>query len=89
MPRLKSIRFILILAFSLSLLMPMIAMLLYGHLFTSEALSNRALEREESEVRLQAEHIALSLERIRDDVRYLATLDALDQVNLQCLKANF
>lgn len=89
MPRLKSIRFILILAFTLSLLMPIIAMMLYGHLFTSEALTNRALDREQSEVRLQAEHIALSLEHIREDVRYLATLETLNIGNFTVLENDF
>lgn len=89
MHRLKSVRSLLILAFMLSLLMPIVAIMLYGHVFTSQALRNQALEREQSKVRLQAEHIVLSLERIRDDVRYLSVLDPIKQRNFATAESDF
>ena len=74
MKRFASIRFILILAFTLSLLIPIVAMMLYGSLITSRVITNRALERRQHEVTLQAQHIQQSLEHVRDDGRYLASL---------------
>jgi signal transduction histidine kinase len=74
MKRFTSIRFLLMLAFGLSLLIPVVVILLYGHLITSRVLANRALERQQHIVTLQAQHIEQSLEQVREDERYLVSL---------------
>src|SRR5688572_30298051 len=74
MKRFTSIRFLLMLAFALSLLIPVVVILLYGHLITSRVLANRALERQQHVVTLQAQHIEQSLEQVREDERYLVSL---------------
>lgn len=79
MKRLTSIRSVLISAFTLSLLLPVLAMMLYAHLITGRVLANRALERQQHEVTLQAQHIEQSLNQIRIDASYLANLPSLQR----------
>jgi len=80
MKRLTGIRSILVLAFTLSLLIPLIVMLLYAHFITAQALATQALERHSHEVTLQAQHIEQSLAHIRDDAAYLLRLRSIRQV---------
>ena len=80
MKRLTGIRSILVLAFTLSLLIPLIVILLYAHFITSQALATQALERQSHEVTLQAQHIEQSLAHIRDDAAYLLRLRSIRQV---------
>jgi len=78
--RIKSIRFILLLAFTFSLLIPVAAMMLYGHSFTSRSLSEQAVERSTYEVHLQAQNFVHSLDKAHDDIFYLAALRSFGQL---------
>lgn len=79
MKQLRSIRSILVLAFTLSLVIPVLVMMLYAHFITGRALANQALERELHDVTLQAQHIEQSLSHIREDAAYLVRLRSLQQ----------
>ena len=75
----KSIRTSLMLAFISVLLLPIIALIFYGHFFTSRALSNQAVARSMDEVHLQAEHFVQSLEQVHSDILYLSALRSFKQ----------
>lgn len=80
MKRITGIRSILVLAFTLSLLIPLLVILLYAHFITAQALASQALERQSHEVTLQAQHIEQSLAHIRDDAAYLLRLRSMRQM---------
>ena len=79
----KSLRLKLI-AFGLLLtLIPLTAIGLYGHFFTSSSLSQQALERSIHQVHLQAESISSALRQVQGDALYLSALRSLNMLHQQ------
>src|SRR5688572_18706173 len=74
MKRFSSLRSSLIAAFCLSILIPMLVISLYGHLFTGDALTGRLLEDSQAEASLQAAHLLHAIESSSSDANYLGML---------------
>jgi len=81
--QLNSLRLKLIAAFLLLALIPLTATGIYGHFFTSNALSGQALERSINQVRLQAESIDSALSQVKGDALYLSALRSLNMLRQQ------
>jgi signal transduction histidine kinase len=81
--QLKSLRLKLIAAFSLLTLIPLAATGIYGHFFTSQALSGQALERSINQVHLQAESIDSAFRQVEGDALYLSALRSLNMLRQQ------
>ncbi len=64
-------------------LIPLTAIAIYGHFFTSNALSQQALERSISQVQLQAESIVSALRQVEGDALYLSALRSLNMLRQQ------
>lgn len=79
MKQLTSIRSILVIAFTLSLVIPITVMMVYTHHITGRALAEQATAQQLHEVTLQAQHIEQSLDRIREDAIYLTRSRGLRQ----------
>lgn len=83
MIRLRSLRLKLSAYFLMLTLIPLAATGLYGHFFTSRALSQQALERSSHQVHLQAESIVSALRQVQGDALYLSALRSLDMLREQ------
>lgn len=83
MLRLKSLRLQLIAGFLIVTLIPLAASGVYGHFFTSQALSQQALERSTYQVHLQAESILSALRQVQGDALYLGELRSLNMLHQQ------
>ncbi len=83
MLQLKSLRLKLITAFLLLTLIPLTATGIYGHFFTSSALSAQALERSINQVHLQAESIDSAFRQVEGDALYLSALRSLNMLRQQ------
>ncbi len=81
--RIQSLRTKLVLVFALLALVPLAAMLFFGHFFTRSALSQQALDRSAHQVRLQAEGIVSALRQVHGDIIYLSELRALTMLRRQ------
>jgi signal transduction histidine kinase len=80
---LKSLRFKLLVTCLLLTLIPLVAIGIYGHFFTSSALSQQALERSIHQVHLQAESISSALRQVEGDALYLSALRSLNMLRQQ------
>lgn len=81
--QLNSLRVKLIAAFLLLTLIPLTATGIYGHFFTSQALSGQALERSINQVHLQAESIDSAFRQVEGDALYLSALRSLNMLRQQ------
>ena len=81
--QLNSLRLKLITAFLLLALIPLTATGIYGHFFTSNALSGQALERSINQVHLQAESIDSAFTQVQGDALYLSALRSLNMLRQQ------
>lgn len=83
MLQLKSLRLKLIAAFLLLTLIPLAATGIYGHFFTTNALSGQALERSINQVSLQAESIDSAFRQVNGDALYVSALRSLAMLRQQ------
>jgi signal transduction histidine kinase len=81
--KLKSLRAKLIVCFLALTLIPLTVTALYGHFFTSRALSQQILERSTHQVHLQAESIVSGLRQAQGDALYLRALRSLNMLRQQ------
>ena len=84
---LHSLRLKLIASFVLLTFIPLTAIGIYGHFFTSSALSAQALERSIHQVHLQAESIDSALRQVQGDALYLSALRSLNMLRQQSTPA--
>lgn len=80
---LKSLRARLMIAFLLSLLVPLLATVLYGQIFGRDVLAAQDIERSVQQVHLQAESIDSSLRQAQGDAEYVAALRSLSMLRRQ------
>lgn len=83
MLKLKTLRAKLIVCFLSLTLIPLMVTALYGHFFTSRALSQQILERSTHQVHLQAESIVSGLRQAQGDALYLRALRSLNMLRQQ------
>lgn len=81
--QLTSLRQKLVLCCLLLTLIPLTAIAIYGHFFTTSSLSQQALERSIHQVHLQAESIASALRQVEGDAMYLSALRSLSMLRQQ------
>jgi signal transduction histidine kinase len=79
----KSLRLKLIVSCLLLTLIPLSAIGIYGHVFTTSSLSQQALERSIHQVHLQAESILSALRQVQGDALYLSALRSLKMLHQQ------
>ncbi len=76
----QSIRFVLTLAFTLSLLIPIGAIMLYGHHFTSRILTEQTIAHTQQEVMLQAKPFTYAMQQVQSDAVYLQALASMREL---------